>query len=503
MKPERLAKAAVTSMSTRTTAAVLGLLVLASWGTGPAGAQNTAVPERIFPADALREDLGTLWAVLDEGHGGLERYTPRDTLKRSFDETATRLTEPMTELDFYRTILPLIAAIKDGHTSVRLSDAGRTAFLARPVFFPFELRFVAGRAYIFRNLSERRDIGDGSEVVAINGTPMAAVLRTLLSLVPCDAGLLSRRLRLLEVPSTFGQYLALAFGQPDSFRLRIRSRADGAASDVTVPGIAGRDIGRIFQERYPEPGPGKPLYELTSRGSTAVLTIRGFGDDRGAESVPYPEFLQRTFRELEARKVPSLVIDLRGNGGGRDEYGRLLFAHFMDRPFQYYKALEVKKDRFDFFKYVVGTRPDWPAAALRKNARGWYDVTAHPNVGTMRPETPRFTGRTVILVDGLSFSTTGETTSLFHFHKKATFAGEECGAGYYGNTSGSTANVVLPRTGIQVRVPLVLYTLAVDGYPRDRGIVPDIPVTPTIEDLLARRDVVMEGALRFLARGTR
>jgi C-terminal processing protease CtpA/Prc len=130
-------------------------------------------------------------------------------------------------------------------------------------------------------------------------------------------------------------------------------------------------------------------------------------------------------------------------------------------------------------------------------------VTDHPNVGTMNPETPRFTGKTVILVDGLSFSTTGETTSLFHFHKKATFMGEECGAGYYGNTSGSTANVVLPRTGIQVRVPLVLYTLAVDGYPRDRGIVPDIPVVPTIEDLLARRDVVMERALRFLAAGTR
>jgi hypothetical protein len=101
----------MTSTSTPTAATVLALLVLASWGAAPAGAQTSAAPERVFAADALREDLRTLWAVLDEGHGGFERYTPRDTLKRSFDETAARLTAPMTELEFYRTILPLIAAI--------------------------------------------------------------------------------------------------------------------------------------------------------------------------------------------------------------------------------------------------------------------------------------------------------------------------------------------------------------------------------------------------------
>jgi C-terminal processing protease CtpA/Prc len=170
----------------------------------------------------------------------------------------------------------------------------------------------------------------------------------------------------------------------------------------------------------------------------------------------------------------------------------------MDRPFLYYKALEIKKNRFDLFRYAGGSGPNWPDEALRKNARGWYDVLAHPNVGTMKPETPRFTGRTCILVDGLSFSTTGESTSLFHYHKKALFLGEECGAGYYGNTSGATASVTLPRTGLQVRIPLTLYTLAVEGYPKDRGIVPDVAVAPSIEDLLAGRDVVMDKALQLL-----
>ena len=60
--------------------------------------------------------------------------------------------------------------------------------------------------------------------------------------------------------------------------------------------------------------------------------------------------------------------------------------------------------------------------------------------------------------------------------------------------------ITLPNTKIQARIPLILYTMAVDGYPKDRGIVPDFPVSPTIEDLLAGRDPVMDRALAFLTK---
>ena len=490
----------MTNLNCRRSAAAAVLFLLTAQVIPTAGDQTPEVRGKTYPVEDLREDFRILWAVLDEGHGGLERYTPRESLKKSFEEAGDRLTNPLTEIEFYRNLLPLVAMIKDGHTSLALSAASRTDLFARPFLLPFELRFIDEKTYLFRNLSEVLKIRDGAEMLAINGMPMAEIRQKLLPLVPCDAGILSRRLRLLENPNTFGLYFAVVFGQPESFRLRFRSFPGEREGDVTVPGITGLDLSRIRQERYPETVFQKLLYELDYRGSTAVITIRGFGDERRAGSVLYPEFIQRTFRELAEKKVETLIIDVRGNGGGRDEYGRHLFAHFMDKPFLYYKALEIKKNRFDLFKYTPPGRENWPGDTVRKNARGWFDVIDHPNVGTMKPETPRFTGRTCILIDGLSFSTTGETTSLFHFHKKAMFLGEECGAGYYGNTSGSTASVTLPRTGLQVRIPLILYTLAVDGYPKDRGIVPDITVIPSIEDLIAKRDVVMERALDVLGK---
>jgi hypothetical protein len=486
----------------------LVLSLLASVLIAAAAARQTAPPPAGFdPArrlsvEALREDLEVLWNVLEEGHGGFERYTPAAVLRKSFDAARDGLAAPLTEFDFYVRLLPLVAGIKDGHTQLGLSPAAFGWLNAQPVFFPFGLRFLGDKAYLFRNLSEATDVADGSELLAIDGRPVADVVAALAALLPSDAGIRTARLRRLEYPAIFGRLLALRFGRRVSFDVRFRPAAGGGPKDVSAPGITAGDIGRILRERYPASVERRPTYELAFRGPIAVLTIRSFGDDPDMTRPRFPEFLTAAFRSIEEKKCPGLVIDLRGNGGGRDEYGKSLFAHFMDRPFLYYWALETKKDRYDLFRYTSETAKDAQELSqpLKKNARGWFDVLGHPNSGLQKPEEPRFTGRVAILIDGGSFSATGETTSAFHYYKKAVFFGEECGSGYYGNTSGFMVTATLPNSRLQIRVPLVLYTMAVDGYPRDRGIVPDVPVTPTIEDLLAGRDIVMERALEALKR---
>jgi hypothetical protein len=456
-------------------------------------------PQRTYPVEALKEDLKVLWDMLEEGHAGFDRYTPASALKKSFDETMNGLTGPLTEFDFYLRLLPLVAEIKDGHTRAQLSTPAGAFLDDQPIVIPVGLRFLGGRTYVFRNLSSEAGIKEGAELLAINGMPAGEVLSDLLSLIPSDAGIPTRKLHTLEFPANFGRLFALRFGRTDSYTLRLRRLPNKDVREITVPGIKGEDAGRILDERYPGAAERRPVYELSFRGTTAVLTIRSFGNDPEKGSLPYPEFLKNAFGALEEKKVPNLIIDLRGNGGGRDEYGKLLFAHVMDRPFLYYWTLETKKDRYDFFRFTNESAKDAEELAqpLKKNVRGRFDVLGHPNSGLQKPEGPRFTGRVAILIDGLSFSATGETTSLFHYHKKAVFFGEECGSGYYGNSS-YMVMATLPNTRIQVRIPLVLNTLAVDGYPKDRGIVPDFPVSPTIVDLLAGRDPVMEKALKYL-----
>jgi len=457
-------------------------------------------PQKTFPVETLKADIKVLWDILEEGHGGFDRYTSVEAQKKSFEAVEKGLAGPLTEFEFYVRLLPLLAGIKDGHTLLVLSTAATLHLDGRPVFFPFGLRFLKDKAYIFRNLSAYTSFKEGAELLAIDGTPVQDIVAALLPFVPSDAGIRTGRLRRLENPTAFGRYLALRYGQRESRRVRFRPIEGGEAKEITVAGVTASDTVRLLRERYPATAERRPTYELAFRGETGVLTVRQFGDDPDKVRPRYPEFLKEAFRSLQEKKAASLVIDLRGNGGGRDEYAKLLFAYVMDRSFMYYAGLETKKDDYDLFKYTNETAAgrEELKKPLRKNGRGWFDVLGHPNRGLQMPEEPGFRGRVAILIDGGSFSATGETTSAFHYYKKAVFFGEECGSGYYGNTSGFMVMATLPGSGIRVRVPLVLYTMAVDGYPKDRGILPEFLVTPAIEDLLAGRDPVMDRALAQL-----
>jgi C-terminal processing protease CtpA/Prc len=264
---------------------------------------------------------------------------------------------------------------------------------------------------------------------------------------------------------------------------------------IAATGIKANDLDSIFYERYSEAAKEKPPIQLNHRQGIALLTVRtfGMGPYQNAK-ISYPSFLKSVFQELEDKNTQHLIIDLRDNGGGADAYGKILVQHLIDKPFRYYEHLRINNTEFSFFEHT-NIPPDeriQNPGRFRKNDEGTFDLLFHPNLGEQKPIPPIFKGKAYVLINGNSFSGTGECTSLIHFHKKAVFIGEECGAGYYGNTSGFMPMLILPNTKIRVRIPMIRYTMAVSGYPQDRGIIPDHPVSPTIEDLLSQRDTVME-----------
>ncbi|HYL78210.1 MAG TPA: S41 family peptidase [Bryobacteraceae bacterium] len=471
-----------------------------SWPLAVAGLTIATVATGQEPATGkietklLQEDFRVARSALEEGHSGIYRYTPKADLDRAFDTAAKRIVEPMTSLEFYRLLAPVVARIKCGHTAVNPPRDVQQAMNRTVPLFPFSVEVLDGKVYVFREYSEDAAGVAGWEIRRINGAAMEGILSKMLAATPGDGDSQTVRPYRIGHGGGFPRMLYALTGIESPFQIELRDPANGKTREVNVAGTTLSDRAKIAASRYPQdkqPNSSADLKFLDD-GKIAVLTVYSFGGQPGGPGKqPLNQFLDSAFAQIHTRNSTTLILDVRNNGGGADELGKQLLSFLLDQPFQYYDDLIFNKRRFDFFPYVS------PENEVEKRADGKYHNIKHPNWGLQQPRQPHFAGQVLVLMNGGSFSTTCEFLSNLHYRKRAAFIGEEAAGGYYGNSSGAVVAVVLPNSKVVVRVPLMTYYLAVKGADPKRSILPDYEVKPDMQDLLSGIDKPMAKALEL------
>jgi C-terminal processing protease CtpA/Prc len=117
----------------------------------------------------------------------------------------------------------------------------------------------------------------------------------------------------------------------------------------------------------------------------------------------------------------------------------------------------------------------------------------------IKPAKDAFTGDVYMLTNGWSFSITGEFAPVIHNMGRATFVGQETGGAYQGDNSGYFSILPLPNTNIDLGIPLWSYYTAISKEPvKDRGIIPQYIVEPTVQDVLTGTDREMVYTLELI-----
>jgi carboxyl-terminal processing protease len=188
-------------------------------------------------------------------------------------------------------------------------------------------------------------------------------------------------------------------------------------------------------------------------------------EEGGVAYLRFPSFMVSTSKVdsllKPARDARALILDLREDGGGREDAMKEMASHFLSQATP--MATAISRDKQE--EIVV------------------------------KPKQPNLTAPLFVLVDSHSASASEIVARLLQLQKRAVIVGDLSAgkvnrARFFGGTGGAVYQIPF---GVVVTVSRAVMP---DGSElEDHGVVPDVPCVPTEEDLRLGRDVCLEKAL--------
>jgi hypothetical protein len=464
-----------------------------------AGAQMPAAASDVHAPDAIIEDLTLLRAAYGRLHPGLERYLALRGFDRLVQAAIGWADRARSSAEVYLMLCRLTAAIRCGHSFPNPANqrkAVRQGLIGRADRLPFCTAWVGRRLIITDPVGS--GLTRGCEVLAIDGVPAGSLLNEMLPLTRADGHNDAKRVAQLEL------HRGDRFAPFDVLRSLLRAGDTGSVS-VRVRDAAGR----TRTARLATVAEGTRGLEA---GSDPSFGWRfGIGED-GVGVLTMPDwalydtkwdwrgFLRGVIEALVQEGARGLVIDLRENEGGLD-CGNVLLAGLIERPImppperrlirfrETPAALRPVLDTWDasFHRLGVGAPPvaDKP---------GFFDLGPAED-GRIDPSGPRFAGNVAVLVGPTCSSATFRFADLVRRNRVGQLVGSPTGGNRRGINGGCFFFVRLPRTGFEVDLPLIGYFP--NSKEPDAGIAPDVPVAPTVAEIVAGRDAAMIAAGRL------
>jgi len=488
-------------------------------------AQTPYNPQKNFEVEQLQKDFKVLRKVLEEVHPGLYRYSSKETIDSLFNSSYNQISSPMTEIEFYRIINRMVAAVRDEHTFALPSKAywdsqiGQTVYDnsidgGKDLLFPFFVKIIDNRLYIDNNLSDDLSLKRGDEILQINGQTVQEVLETLLPTIHTNGYIETFKKRNLEqfsMHQTYNRFIvnyALLIGMPDTFGLRVKRYANNQTETVNIAALTSKTIYQHYWRRYstlndPKKYKENPYEFNLLNDSTAYLRLSDFHDNvwlkyNYSTSTEFKSIAQ----VLLKKSIKNLIIDLRGNEGGDLGIGMKLMSYLATNIFQPYQYHEVNNYRFPKLKtYFTDSTsfPNYPDELFIPQKNGGF--RSNPQYKTenwsrpMQPDSDNYKKNLYVLINGATGSAASVFATLIRVNRKdAIFIGEESGGDMEGPVSGTGTDIALPNTKIRVDIPCIKRVVNLNGYKntKDHGIQPDYDVTPTVKDFASNVDTELE-----------
>ncbi len=356
-------------------------------------------------------------------------------------------------VEYLNVLKSFCAQLHDGHTNVWANDPKLADSVSRRP--PIRTMLVEDKVLVQEVLQdslERTGIRPGLELVSIDGSPVKEYADCTIR--PYVSGSSSQN---IEVDTYVYELLRGPKTKPVTLVFRDKT---GTTFSRTLPrtGYANLKSSPAFR------------FQLLP-GNVAYVQLNNFENDQALNG------FKAAFDSIAATNA--LILDVRQNGGGDSGYGWNVLGYLTDKTME------------------VGSYLSRLYSPLRR-ARGESVVFEPVGVGSTWPANGQklYTRPVVVLTSGRTFSAAEDFAVAFDAMKRGTIIGEPTGG-----STGQPLAFSLPG-GVMARV-----CTKRDMYPdgtewNGKGIQPAVLVKPTVADMQAGRDTVLEAALTHLGMGS-
>jgi Peptidase family S41 len=460
------------------------------------------------------QDFDIFKGGLNEGHAGLYYFIDQNTFKAKCDSVQRTFREGSSLNDFGLKLRFLISCLRHGHTGIAMPNSGNVNYKMAVLdssrrYLPFKLRISNRQLIIEEDCSREQLFPRYSVIKTINNVSASDLIDKMLKYMPADG--VNQTFKTYSLYNYFYFHYLFELFFPGKLGVKIEVARNDTHYYVEL--LKPRQIEHIYVTKN-----RKSISQYDTQlamstdlpNHTGYLKVgsfyKGLIEQFGQQ---YETFLDSSFATFERAGVKNLIVDLRDNEGGGDNYENILVSYLIGDTPKSRPIITVPGSSFPYINYAINLSDDIrgfvtnPREFLRNDSSlKIKDVYVDMMSGQKFIPTRVFSGGLIVLINGGSFSASNAVIGqLNEFRKtngrKVTFVGEENGGDIYvgAGCAGQSYTIRLPNSKIEVHMPFLCFGEVEIRYPKKR--LPDYTVYPQIDDLQAGKDTVLDFAIQL------
>lgn len=475
---------------------LFGLATL--WSCSSVVKQNEQEPVYTAP-DLLKKDIDYAYTKLKEMHPQLYKYIPRKDLDYKFDSLKQTIDKPLTALQFYFKLQPVITTIREGHLSLLTPyEKIKNSNSEGRLFSYFKYYIKGTRLYIIENKDSLFNIKPGTEILSINDIPVTTYIHKYKKLISSDG----RNTTFIPyyLKDTFFCFFSMENGYLDHVKIETQYHQQKQSYILEREKEKEGLQNKTSKKKNYYCASNRSFRFLDEGNTIAYISIKKFSNNNSEK------FYRDTFERIKEAKSSYLILDIRNNYGGSLQEINNLYSYLVSEPFTLIKPSRINSGTTPLkTKYFKKSSPleyalkgiAYPTYLFLKtlhtykgkDGKFYYKIKAD---NVTKPRKNAFKGKIFVLINGGSFSASSIISSKLKFDKKAFLVGEETGGANDGTVAGFYSYQVLPNSKLTLPIGLLLVNPNITLTNSQHGVIPDTTVTETLQDIINKNDVQLK-----------